>query len=258
MHLGGARVVQHLNQRAHRVAANDPVVHDHQPLPGDLVERVELEPDPLTAELLVGLDERPADIAVLDEPLLVRAAGSASRSRSPPVCRSRGSASRGRRPPGASSASRSPIRTRAAWTLAPPSFESGRAKYTCSKMHAALRPLGTACAEWQPSSSTQTTSPGRTSRTMSAPTRSSAHVSEATTQSSPMLTERERPDPERVAERDERPVRDRDDRVRALEAAHRARDGLVQRRWVAAEEGGDDLGVRGGADADSRGEKLVA
>ena len=53
-------------------------------------------------------------------------------------------------------------------------------------MQAAPPPCGSACALWQPSSSTHTTSPGRTSRTTSAPTRSSAHVSDATTQSSPM------------------------------------------------------------------------
>ncbi len=52
-------------------------------------------------------------------------------------------------------------------------------------MHAAPRPLGSACKLCRPASSIQTTSPGTTSRTRSAPTRSSAHVSEATTQSSP-------------------------------------------------------------------------
>ena len=70
MHLGRAGVEEHRDQLLHRVAAHDRVVDDHDALAGDLVERVELEPDPLPPQLLVGLDERAADVAVLDQPLL--------------------------------------------------------------------------------------------------------------------------------------------------------------------------------------------
>ena len=41
-------------------------------LAGDLGERVELQPDALAAQLLVGLDERAPDVAVLDQPLAER------------------------------------------------------------------------------------------------------------------------------------------------------------------------------------------
>ena len=40
--------------------------------PRDLVERIELHPDPLLAHALLRLDERARDVAVLDEPLVER------------------------------------------------------------------------------------------------------------------------------------------------------------------------------------------
>ena len=53
MHLGGAGLAEHADQRALGVAAHDRVVDDHQPLAADdVLERVELEPD---AELADGL-----------------------------------------------------------------------------------------------------------------------------------------------------------------------------------------------------------
>ena len=58
MHLGRARVEEHLDDLPRRRAAHDRVVDDHEPLAGDLVERVELHPDPLLAHALLGLDER--------------------------------------------------------------------------------------------------------------------------------------------------------------------------------------------------------
>ena len=64
--------------------------------------------------------------------------------------------------------------------------------------------------------------------------------------------------PSGIAERDERAVRDRDDRIRALEPAHRGRDGLGQRRRVAAEQRGDHLGVGRRAEPNAGGEELVA
>ena len=77
MHLGRARVEQHRDDLARRVAADDRVVDDHEPLAGDLGERVELHPDALLAQPLVRLDERAPDVAVLDQPLAVRDPGGA-------------------------------------------------------------------------------------------------------------------------------------------------------------------------------------
>ena len=96
VHLGRAGVEEHLDDLARRVAADDRVVDDDDALPGDLRERVELQPDALLAERLVGLDERAADVAVLDQPLAERDPASRARTRSPPACPSRGSGGRGR------------------------------------------------------------------------------------------------------------------------------------------------------------------
>ena len=60
MHLARARLEEHRHELARRVPAHDRVVDDDDALAGDLVERVELEPDALLAQPLVGLDERAA------------------------------------------------------------------------------------------------------------------------------------------------------------------------------------------------------
>jgi hypothetical protein len=70
--------------------------------------------------------------------------------------------------------------------------------------------------------------------------------------------ERQGPDTEGVAEGDERPVRDRDDRVGAAQPAHRRGDRLRERRRVVREERGDHLGVGGRPEPHARGEQLVA
>ena len=61
----------------------------------------------------------------------------------------------------------------------------------------------------------------------------------------------------RIAERDQRAVDERHDRVRALEPEHRRRDGLGQRRRVARDQGGDHLGVGRRAEPDPVGDELV-
>ncbi len=84
MHLGRAGVEEHLDDLPRRRAAHDRVVDDHEPLAGDLGERVELHPDPLVAHPLLGLDERAVNVAVLDQPLAERdpaRAGEADRGR---------------------------------------------------------------------------------------------------------------------------------------------------------------------------------
>ena len=102
-----------------------------------------------------------------------------------------------------------------------------------------------ACVACSPSASATTSSPGATSRTSSAPTRSSAHVSEAKTQSSWMPPDHERPEAVRVAEADEPSLRQRDDRVGALEPAHRVRHRLLERRGVVRDQRRDQLAVGG-------------
>ena len=71
--LARARVAQHLHDLARRVAAHDRVVDDDQPLAADhLGQRVELHPQAVLAQLLAGLDERARDVAVLDQPVVLR------------------------------------------------------------------------------------------------------------------------------------------------------------------------------------------
>ena len=57
MHLGRAGVEEHRHELAHGVPTHDRVVDDDDALARHLVERVELQPDALLAQLLVGLDE---------------------------------------------------------------------------------------------------------------------------------------------------------------------------------------------------------
>src|SRR5919206_510651 len=69
----GAGLAQHPDERALGVAPDDRVVHDDQPLAADdVAQRVELEPDAELADRLAGLDERTADVGVLDQALAVR------------------------------------------------------------------------------------------------------------------------------------------------------------------------------------------
>ncbi len=68
VHLGSARIAQHLHQLLRGVAAYDAVVDDHQALARDHIrERIQLQADAQLAHLLRGLDERAAHIAVLHD-----------------------------------------------------------------------------------------------------------------------------------------------------------------------------------------------
>src|SRR5438105_5064553 len=69
VHLGRAGVEEHRDDLPCRIPADDRVVDDDDPLARHLGERVELEPDALLAQPLVGLDEGAADVAVLDQTL---------------------------------------------------------------------------------------------------------------------------------------------------------------------------------------------
>jgi hypothetical protein len=72
VHLGRAGVEEHLDDLPRGVAAHDRVVDDDQPFAGHFGEWVELQPDALLAQALVRLDERPPDVAVLDQPFAER------------------------------------------------------------------------------------------------------------------------------------------------------------------------------------------
>src|SRR2546423_3981124 len=67
MHLRGARLKEHLYDLTRRIPAHDRIVDGDDALAFHLRERVELELDALLSQSLVGLDERAADIAVLDQ-----------------------------------------------------------------------------------------------------------------------------------------------------------------------------------------------
>ena len=124
-------------------------------------------------------------------------------------------------------------------------------------MQAAVRPRGTAWAEWQPS----VVDPDDLARQHVANDVRADEVEGARLRGDdPVvsdLAERERPDPERVTERDERPVGDRDDRVRPFEPAHGGGDGLGERGRIAAEQAGDHLGVGGRGEPDAGRDELV-
>ena len=122
------------------------------------------------ALLLPRHDERAADVAVLDEAFAIfhaellrdlqgaRAAGVRNRDDDVDVVI--------RPMRRIFSASLSPMRMRALCTEMLSMIESGRAKYTYSKMHGVWRAAGTHCCEWnRPCSSMNTASPGPTSRT---------------------------------------------------------------------------------------------
>ena len=68
----------------------------------------------------------------------------------------------------------------------------------------------------------------------------------------------ERPEAVRVAEGDEPSLRQRDDRVGALEPAHRVRHGLVERRLVVRDQRRDQLAVGRRPERDTRLAQLVA
>jgi len=72
VHFGGAGVAQQLHQRPGSGAADQRIVDHHHSLAGEVLrECVELECHAALAEVLGGLDERSADVAVLDEAVVV-------------------------------------------------------------------------------------------------------------------------------------------------------------------------------------------
>ena len=73
MHLLGTGVPQHSHDLPGRIAADDRIVHDHEPLAFDYVrQRVELHSQATVAELLTRLDEGAGDVSVLDQAVVLR------------------------------------------------------------------------------------------------------------------------------------------------------------------------------------------
>ena len=76
MHLGGAGLTQHPDERALGVAAHDRVVDDDEPFAADhLAQRIELQADTELADRLRRLDEGTTDVSVLHQSLAVRNPG---------------------------------------------------------------------------------------------------------------------------------------------------------------------------------------
>ena len=79
MDLGGAGLAEHADEGPLGRAAHDRVVDHHQPLADDVLpDGVELHAHALGPLVLVGGDERAADVAVLDQAVPERDAGAAS------------------------------------------------------------------------------------------------------------------------------------------------------------------------------------
>jgi len=67
MDLGGAGPFEQANDLSAGVAPHNRIVHHHQALPFDYLGKgIEFQPDTQLARALIRLDERPADIAILD------------------------------------------------------------------------------------------------------------------------------------------------------------------------------------------------
>ena len=143
IHLARAGFAGQLDDLRRGRAAHDRVVHQQHVLAAEFqVDRVELAAHRLRALLLARHDERAADVAVLDEALAVlhaellrqlqRAGAAGVGNRDDHVDVVIGRARAGSSPP-----SRSPMRMRAWYTEMLSIIESGRAKYTYSKMHGA-------------------------------------------------------------------------------------------------------------------------
>ena len=180
-----ASLAKEADDRPRRVAADDRVVdHDDALALEHLGQRVELQVDADLAQMLVRLDERPADVAVLDEPLGERVCPTPGRSRSPPGSRRVGHGDDDvRLEPGALARAARPISWRSLVDEPVVDSASRAARSRCTRTcraRAARSPRPGGCGG--PRRPTTTISPGWTSRTNVAPTVSSAQLSDAMTQ----------------------------------------------------------------------------
>ena len=224
------------------------------PLARDLGERVELQPDALLAQPLVGLDERPADVAVLDQALAERDAGrarEADRGRRARVGDRQHEVGVDRRLGGEPLAHPHARAVRLDARRAASRAGRGRRTRRCRARRA--RRAAPPARSGTPASSIRTSSPGRDlALEVGADEVERARLGG----DDPVAVEpaeHERPEAVRVAEREQLPSASADDRVRALEPRHRARDRLLERPRVARDQRGDQLAVGGRARADALG-----
>ena len=242
MHLGGARGDEHGDELLHRVAAHNRVVDDHDSLAGDLVQRVEFQLDPLPSQLLVGLDEGAAHVAVLDQAFLVgnpRRLGKPDRRRRTGVGDRHHEICNGGRFFRESLAHAHPARVDLAATEA----RVGPGEVDVLEDAGRTAPCGERLGAVDPC----LVKPENLAGTHVAVDGGADQVERAALGGDdPVIAdapEREGPDAVRVAERDEGVVDERDHRVGALETTHRGGHRLGQRSGVAGDQGCDHLGV---------------
>ena len=197
-------VAQHLHDLARGVAAHDRVVHDDDALAGDdLGQRVELQPQAVLAQLLAGLDEGARDVAVLDQPVVLREPGGAREAAGGRVAGVRHrdhEVGVDRRLAGED------LAHPAARDLDHLAAEAGVGPGEVDVLEDAQRAsaaTATAWRVWMPFSVIETISPGWTSRRNLAPMMSNAQVSRRDAVRVAEHAERERPQAERVAEGDD-------------------------------------------------------
>ena len=251
---------EHRDELPRRVPTHDRVVDDDDALARHLVERVELQAHALLAQLLVGLDERAPDVAVLDQTL---ARTGCPEPREKPTAAGVPESGIGRTRSASTGASRSqPLahahaRSRALRPRrdASPVARSRRTR-RCRTHRArpSARPGSRAGRRRRPARARR----GSTSRTDSAPSRSNAHVSEATTQSSPS----------RPSESGRKPCGSRKaisvpSAIAVTEYAPARRDiaagtASVERPRIVGDRRGDQLGVGGRGDLRPLGGELVS
>ena len=232
VHLARARLEQHLrpacawSSRARSSRRRPP-----RRLPASIVrQRVELELDAALAQRLVGLDERAADVAVLDQPLAERDPAGARVAHAPRACPSRAPRSRRRPRPAPRAASRSPIRPRTACRPGRPSGSRGaRSRCTRTRTACSRRRVAPPAIARPPSSIDDHTRRARARAPASAPMMSSAQRLGGEHAGVPSRSaDHERADAVGVAEAGSASLAQDHGRERALDAAPSRRDRVVQ------------------------------
>jgi hypothetical protein len=250
-----ALLEEHRDDLASRRAANDRVVHDHDAFPRHLGERVELRLDPVLAERLVGLDERAPDVPVLDQALGEgdpACAREADRRRRAGVRDGHDQVGLGRRLDGE--------------LLAHP--HAGSVELDAAKLRVGPGEVD----ELEDAEGARAVRRDGLARLIPVlvhddhlprgqlPLHLGAEQVEGAGLGGeePVVLEPpedERADPLRVAEADELPLGEEDGGERALDLAHRAGNGLLERPLVAGDQRRDHLGVGGRAQARALGEE---